>query len=160
MKEFRPQSLGKTPREKPKKTSTQKKRATKTRKTPDEIPQPPLVRYSDEELAEFKLNIEEKLKIVSKEYFDMETRLISLLREDPGDSADAAALAATKSEVERERKRAHDHMKGLENALIRVENKSYGVCRDTGKLIPKDRLLQTPHATLSVEAKNKRDAIC
>ena len=48
------------------------------------------------------------------------------------------------------------YIKNLENALIRIENKTYGICRVTGKLIPKERLRAVPHATLSVEAKNNK----
>ncbi|HSY77706.1 MAG TPA: TraR/DksA C4-type zinc finger protein, partial [Bacteroidia bacterium] len=51
--------------------------------------------------------------------------------------------------------RQEKYIKNLEDALVRIENKSYGICRVTGKLIPKERLLSVPHATLSIEAKNK-----
>ena len=49
-------------------------------------------------------------------------------------------------------------MRDLENALIRIENKTYGICRETGKLISKKRLMAVPHATLSIEAKNRQDS--
>ncbi len=48
-------------------------------------------------------------------------------------------------------------IQGLQNALLRIENKTYGICRVTGKLIPKERLLAVPHATLSIEAKQMKD---
>jgi RNA polymerase-binding transcription factor DksA len=50
--------------------------------------------------------------------------------------------------------RQEKFLRGLKNALIRIENKTYGICRVTGKLIPKERLYAVPHATLSIEAKN------
>ena len=53
--------------------------------------------------------------------------------------------------------RTQKFIKGLEQALVRIDNKTYGICRETGKLIPKERLRLVPHATLSVEAKNARD---
>ena len=53
--------------------------------------------------------------------------------------------------------RSQKFIQGLEAALIRIENKTYGICRETGKLIPKERLRAVPHATLSIEAKNARD---
>ena len=53
--------------------------------------------------------------------------------------------------------RKHKFIQSLEMALGRIENKTYGICRETGKLIPKDRLRLVPHATLSVEAKNNRE---
>ena len=52
--------------------------------------------------------------------------------------------------------RQQKFIKGLEAALIRIENKTYGICRETGKLIPKGRLRLVPHATLSIEAKNMK----
>ena len=52
--------------------------------------------------------------------------------------------------------RQYKFIESLEAALVRIENKTYGICRVTGKLIPKERLMLVPHATLSVEAKNRR----
>jgi RNA polymerase-binding transcription factor DksA len=53
--------------------------------------------------------------------------------------------------------RTQKFIQGLEQALVRINNKTYGICRETGKLIPKERLRLVPHATLSIEAKNARD---
>ena len=53
--------------------------------------------------------------------------------------------------------RSQKFIQGLEAALVRINNKTYGICRETGKLIPKERLRAVPHATLSIEAKNARD---
>lgn len=53
--------------------------------------------------------------------------------------------------------RAQKFIQGLKAALVRIDNKTYGICRETGKLIPKERLRAVPHATLSIEAKQMRD---
>ena len=66
-----------------------------------------------------------------------------------GESATLLAKQETAAQAERQRK----FIKSLESALVRIENKTYGICRATGKLIPKERLRAVPHATLSIEAK-------
>ena len=120
-------------------------------------------RYSDEELAEFKELILERLAQARKD--------LALLQENVASGNDSDDMAPTfkileegaavlsKEENSALAVRQIKYIKNLENALIRIENKTYGVCRVTGKLIPKERLRAVPHATLSVEAKmnqNKR----
>ncbi|MBI9039459.1 MAG: TraR/DksA family transcriptional regulator [Bacteroidales bacterium] len=119
-------------------------------------------RYSDEELQEFKEIILIKL--------EKATRDLKLLTEafTNSDSADISDTSPTfkileegyqvlsKEENSRLAARQQKFITNLENALIRIENKSYGVCRVTGKLIPKERLRSVPHATLSIDAKLKQ----
>ena len=120
-------------------------------------------RYSDEELEEFKQIINEKLERANQDYQDM----MRALRNDEGnDVADTSptykileegAVTQNKQELLVLAQRQQKFIKGLEQALVRIDNKTYGICRETGKLIPKERLRLVPHATLSVEAKNARD---
>ena len=119
---------------------------------------PEKVRYSDEELAEFKELILDKLARARKD--------LELLNDNvsgKGNNADDTAPtfkvleegsnALSKEANSQLAARQYKYIQNLENALIRIENKTYGVCRMTGKLIPKERLRAVPHATLSVEAK-------
>ena len=118
-------------------------------------------RYSDEELAEFKELILSKLAVAREEY---ETTMGTLMNTDNNGVDDTSptykaleegANTQTKEELSMLRSPAEIHQ-GLEAALIRIENKTYGICRETGKLIPKERLRLVPHATLSIEAKNMK----
>jgi len=118
----------------------------------------PKTRYTDEELEVFRALIEKKLARAKDE---LDFTLSQL--EDMADSPDAKikGLDDGIGTAENERlttmaARQQKHIKHLENALIRVQNKVYGVCRLTGKLISKERLMAVPHATLSIEAKQKR----
>ena len=118
------------------------------------------VRYSDEELEEFQVLIESKLERSRKE--------LALLKEafahrDGNTTDDTSptfklmedgAEVSSKEEIGQLAARQQKFITNLENALIRIQNKSYGICRATGQLIPKDRLRAVPHATLSIEAKN------
>ena len=119
---------------------------------------PERVRYSDEELLEFKELILERLARARKD--------LELFNENVagrGNNADDTAPTfkileegsnvLSKEENSQLAARQFKYIQNLENALIRIENKTYGVCRMTGKLIPKERLRAVPHATLSVEAK-------
>jgi len=115
-------------------------------------------RYSDEELQEFKVLIEEKLEKATEQLNFTLNQL-----EEYAENADSKikGLDDGISTAESERLtqmagRQRKHIQHLENALIRIQNKSYGVCRVTGKLISKERLRAVPHATLSIEAKQKR----
>ena len=119
-------------------------------------------RYSDEELAEFKELILSKLAVAREEY---ETMMGTLMNTDNNDTDDTSptykvleegANTQTKEELSMLAARQQKFIKGLEAALIRIENKTYGICRETGKLIPKERLRLVPHATLSIEAKNMK----
>ena len=112
-------------------------------------------RYSDNELDEFKELIESKL-VKAKQ----ELNLYMVQLNDQGDSADAKTRGLDDGigtvEVERMNTlaaRQKKYIQHLENALIRIQNKVYGICRESGKLIGKDRLKAVPHATLSIEAK-------
>lgn len=119
-------------------------------------------RYSDEELAEFKELILSKLAVAREEY---ETMMGTLMNTDNNVVDDTSptykaleegANTQTKEELSMLAARQQKFIKGLEAALIRIENKTYGICRETGKLIPKERLRLVPHATLSIEAKNMK----
>ena len=119
---------------------------------------PDKVRYSDEELAEFKELILEKLARAQKD-LEILNDNISGGENNADDTAPTFKLleegsnVLSKEENSQLAARQYKYIQNLENALIRIENKTYGVCRVTGKLIPKERLRAVPHATLSVEAK-------
>ena len=102
------------------------------------------VRYSDEELQEFKELILEKLERARK---DMESFKSAMNGSSGNDTTDTAPTFKILEEGQEK------YIKNREAALIRIENKTYGICRKTGQLIPKERLRSVPHATLSVEAK-------
>ena len=113
------------------------------------------VRYSDEELQEFKEIILEKLAR-AKENLATLTEAFANDSNDISDTAPTFKILEEGSSVSSKEYNANmaaRQQKFLESALIRIENKTYGVCRVTGKLIPKERLRLVPHATLSVEAK-------
>lgn len=118
-------------------------------------------RYSDEELAEFKALVLEKLERANQEYAELRANLRN------GDNSDRdtaptfknmedGAETLNREELGLQASRLEKFIKGLQGALVRIENKTYGICRVTGKLIPKERLRAVPHATLSMEAKVKR----
>jgi len=117
-------------------------------------------RYTDEELAEFRDLILQKLEKAKEEY---ETLKASITNSDGNDVTDTSptfkvleegAATLSKEEAGRLAQRQMKFIQNLQAALIRIENKTYGICRETGKLIPKERLRAVPHATLSIEAKN------
>lgn len=116
-------------------------------------------RYTDEELLEFKELILQKL---SKAQADYELLKANVMNNDGNDTADTSptfkvleegASTLSKEEAGQLAQRQMKFIQHLQAALIRIENKTYGICRQTGKLIPRQRLLAVPHATLSVEAK-------
>jgi DnaK suppressor protein len=116
-------------------------------------------RYSDEELEEFKVLILEKLRKATRD-LKMLTEAYTVSNEhDTTDTSPSFKIleegyqVMSKEENSRLAARQDKFIKALENALIRIENKSYGICRVTGKLISKERLRAVPHATLSIEAK-------
>ena len=114
------------------------------------------VRYSDEELQEFKAIILEMLEKAKAEYKtlrDVVTHDSSNDIEDTFKVMEEGAMTLSKEEAGALAQRQYKFIQNLEGALIRIENKTYGVCRMTGKLIPKERLRLVPHATLTVEAK-------
>lgn len=118
-------------------------------------------RYSDEELQEFKELILEKLEEAKANY---EMYRNEITHGDVNDTQDTSPTFHAleegqnfllKEEACRMAERAQKYISNLQAALVRIENKTYGICRETGKLIPKERLRMVPHATLSVEAKEK-----
>ena len=117
-------------------------------------------RYTDAELDEFRKLIIEKLDKAQKDYELLRNGITNLDGNDVMDTSPTFKVleegAATLSKEESGRL-AHRQMKFIQHlqaALVRIENKTYGICRETGKLIPKERLRAVPHATLSIEAKN------
>ncbi len=119
-------------------------------------------RYSDAELSEFKAIIEEKLTQAKAEYDTLREVVVNNGTNDIEDTSpsfktveDDGANQRSKEEASQLAQRQYKFIKNLEAALARIENKTYGVCRVTGKLIPKERLMRVPHATLTVEAKEQ-----
>ena len=117
-------------------------------------------RYSDEELEEFRAIILEKLEKAKAEYKTLRDVVMHNGGNDIEDTAptfktveDDGAFQRSKEEASQLAQRQYQFIQNLEAALARIENKTYGVCRVTGKLIPKERLRLVPHATLTVEAK-------
>ena len=115
-------------------------------------------RYSDEELAEFREIIEKKLEKARKN-LELLTEAVANSAEDVSDTSPTFKLLEDSGEVRskeenaRQAVRQQKFVKDLEAALVRIENKTYGICKVTGKLIPKERLRIVPHTTMSVEAK-------
>ncbi len=122
----------------------------------------PSQRYSDSDLAEFRELISRKLETARKELSYLQG-LITRKDDSGGDGEDGRYMTMEDGTLSMEREQLSqmasrqitfiDH---LEKAMIRIENKTYGICRETGKLIDKARLRAVPHATLSVEAKLKK----
>lgn len=120
-------------------------------------------RYSDAELAEFKELIEDKMKNAEKQlkiYIDAYKNGSANDTEDTAPtfkSFDDGSSTLSKEANSQLAIRQEKFIRDLRNALVRIENKSYGICRVTGKLIQKERLKLVPHATLSIEAKNRQN---
>ena len=119
-------------------------------------------RYTDEELEEFRAVIMQKLELAKSNYNDI---MRAVRHEDGNDVADTSPTykgledgsdAAWLEEQMQLAQRQAKFIQGLQGALVRIENKTYGICRETGKLISKERLMAVPHATLSIEAKKNR----
>ena len=119
-------------------------------------------RYSDEELQEFKEIILKKLKKAKEDYELYRQVLDNSAGNDTQDTSptfkvlEEGASVLSKEEAGNLAQRQLKFIKHLEAALVRIENKTYGICRETGKLISKERLRAVPHATLSIEAKQNR----
>ena len=118
------------------------------------------VRYSDEELEEFRSIINEMLDKARKEYNTLRRVIMHNGSNDIEDTTpsfktveDDGAYQLSKEEASQLAQRQYKFIQNLEAALVRIENKTYGICRETGILIPKERLRLVPHATLTVEAK-------
>ena len=120
-------------------------------------------RYSDEELAEFKELILSKLVLAKREYDQMMAVLTNTEGNDVHDTSptfkvlEEGSTTQNKEELTTLAVRQQKFINGLQMALMRIENKTYGICRVTGKLIPKERLRAVPHATLSIEAKQMKN---
>lgn len=110
-------------------------------------------RYSDEELQEFKQLILEKLEVAKSNYDQLMARIQADETKNSFNMLEEGASTMVQEEASQRAARQLDFIKKLQAALVRIENKTYGVCRVTGKLIPKGRLMAVPHATLSVEGK-------
>ncbi len=116
-------------------------------------------RYNDAELQEFKEIILEKLEKAREDYEILKS---SITHEESNDTMDTSptfkvleegATTLSKEEAGRLAQRQHKFIQHLQAALVRIENKTYGICRETGKLIAKERLRAVPHATLCIDAK-------
>jgi DnaK suppressor protein len=119
-------------------------------------------RYSDNELGEFRELITEKIKIAREEFLSLAGSLNSTNNNGTDDTAAAGKTledgsdSLEKESINQLAARQKKFIEQLEAALIRIQNKTYGICRETGKLIPKERLRAVPHTTLSMEAKLKQ----
>lgn len=118
-------------------------------------------RYSDKELQEFKELILAKIEKATKEYEELRADLTNSEGNDVTDTSptfkvlEEGAETLGKEALGRLAERQMKFIQHLQAALVRIENKTYGICRETGKLIPKELLRAVPHATLSVDAKRK-----
>lgn len=119
-------------------------------------------RYSDEELQEFKQLILAKLDKATQEYEQLRQQVNSSNGNDVADTSptfralEEGAGTLEKEHAARMAERQRQFIKHLQAALVRIENKTYGICRATGKLIPKERLRAVPHATLGIDAKQNQ----
>lgn len=120
-------------------------------------------RFSDKELEEFKEIINKKLEEASE---DLKMLKASLSHSDDHGTDDTGrsfnmmedgSETLSREEMAQLASRQEKFIQNLRNALVRIENKTYGICRVTGKLIQKERLKLVPHATLSIEAKNAQN---
>ncbi|AMX52562.1 TraR/DksA C4-type zinc finger protein [Elizabethkingia anophelis] len=118
------------------------------------------VRYSDADLEEFRKIIEEKIEKAEKDLSLIRESLINDQNNGTDDTSptfkafEEGAETLSKEQNALLASRQEKFIRDLKNALIRIKNKTYGVCRVTGNLISKERLKAVPHATLSIEAKN------
>ena len=116
-------------------------------------------RYTDEELEEFRQIINEKMALAKRDYEQMMRVLTNQDSNDVDDTSptykalEEGSATQSKEELISTAARQQKFIQGLKAALVRIENKTYGIDRITGKLIPKERLRAVPHATLSVESK-------
>lgn len=120
-------------------------------------------RYSDEELQEFKELILEKLAKAQRDYDMLRAEVTNDEGNDVADTSptfkalEEGANTLSKEASGRLAERQLKFIQHLQAALVRIENKTYGICRETGKLIPKERLRAVPHATLSIDIKNQQN---
>lgn len=118
------------------------------------------VRYNDADLQEFKKIIQDKIEKAEKDLSLINESFLNNQNNGTDDTSptfkafEEGAETLSKEQNAILAGRQEKFIRDLRHALIRIENKTYGVCRVTGKLIPKERLMAVPHATLSIEAKN------
>ncbi|MAU30416.1 MAG: molecular chaperone DnaK [Flavobacteriaceae bacterium] len=118
------------------------------------------IRYSDSDLAEFKKVINEKIDKAKHDLELIKSAYMNDLNNGTEDTSptfkafDEGSTVMSKESNSQLALRQEKFIRDLKTALIRIENKTYGICRVTGKLISKKRLMLVPHATLSIEAKN------
>jgi RNA polymerase-binding transcription factor DksA len=119
-------------------------------------------RYSDEELAEFKQIILDKLDKARKDYELLKSAITQSESNDTQDTSptfkvlEEGASTLSKEESGKLAQRQQKFIQHLQAALVRIENRTYGICRETGKLISPERLRAVPHATLSIDAKQRQ----
>ena len=119
-------------------------------------------RYTDSELEEFREIINEKLRLARRDQSAMMRQLMNADGNDVDDTSptykalEEGSASQSKEDLVQMANRQQKFIPGLEAALVRIENKTYGIDRITGELIPKERLRAVPHATLSVASKNAR----
>jgi DnaK suppressor protein len=119
-------------------------------------------RYSEADLQEFKGILLDKLRMAKEELSSLATSLSSPNANGTDDTAgtyktlEDGSATLEKEQINQLAARQKKFIEQLEAALVRIENKTYGVCRETGKLIPRERLRAVPHTTLSMEAKLKQ----
>ncbi|KAA6302452.1 MAG: General stress protein 16O [Candidatus Ordinivivax streblomastigis] len=119
-------------------------------------------RYTDVELEEFRGIILDKLEAARRDYDLLKATLMNTDGNDVTDTSptfkvlEEGAATLSKEEAGRLAQRQMKFIQSLQAALVRIENKTYGICRETGKLIPAERLRVVPHATLSIEAKQNQ----
>lgn len=120
------------------------------------------VRYSDEELQEFKTLVEQKLALAQEELNTTQRQIDDLnengFNQQGGDWYDDSTAHTDLEMLQRMLTRQQRHVQDLKNALLRIQNKTYGICTVTGNLIDKERLRLVPHATKSVDGKNIANA--
>ena len=116
-------------------------------------------RYSDEELEEFRAIINRRLEVVKSDYEETMKGLMNKNTNDVNDTSptykalEEGSTNQTKEELVQMAQRQQKFIQSLQAALVRIDNKTYGIDRITGELIPKERLRIVPHATLSVASK-------
>ena len=116
-------------------------------------------RYSESDLQEFKGLLLDKLRSAKEELNSLATSLSSPNANGTDDTAgtyktlEDGSATLEKEQINQLAARQKKFIEQLEAALVRIENKTYGICRETGRLIPKERLRAVPHTTLSMEAK-------
>ncbi|MCK5066102.1 MAG: TraR/DksA C4-type zinc finger protein [Bacteroidales bacterium] len=119
-------------------------------------------RYGEKELQEFREIIQQKLEKAREDYELLKSAITQSESNDTQDTSptfkvlEEGASTLSKEEAGRLAQRQQKFIQHLQAALIRIENKTYGICRETGKLITKERLRAVPHATLCIEAKSRQ----